>query len=238
MTKKSEIIYDELELRHPLGYPEYDGRVHNLGGAFVNNELRRLRDKNTSQEDFCDAIAKLSIPVLLAALSSAAERRVLIDTPLAPIYARELAKEPVVVAIKRAGLGMKEATKGLLPEHTTYLDVDLARDEKTAIAHWHEDLPQVKRLGAGATCEFYILDPMLATGGTASQVVEAVKTQYPQASIKMLALISAHEGLDRFHTDHPDIDIYTTAIDDHLNDKAYIVPGLGDAGDRQFGPRT
>lgn len=238
MTHQLTAEYTEQELRHTAGEREDFSNTFNIGGAYADSQLAILRNKNTDTDPFRFAIRNLSAIVISEALKNSPQKDVLIETPLAPMIVRELAKEIVFVPILRSGKGMADAAKILFEESdkVSYLEVDLKRDEVTKKARWGKDLDQVARLGKGGDCEFIILDPMLATGGTATEVIKAIKDQYPEASIKMAALLSAPEGIRRIHNNHPEVPIYTASIDSHLNENAYIVPGLGDAGDRQFGP--
>lgn len=236
MTKPPE--YSEVGLRldaQSLNLPN----TINVGGALTEQHLRLLRDEKTENDIFSRAIQALTEIVLAQALNQLPQREVLINTPIAPIVARELAREVVLVSVERAGIGMETGARSLTSDfNPTYLRVNLHRDEVTTQAHWQGSLPEIHRFGQGENQAFLILDPMLATGGTAIEVIKAIKVQYPLASIKMVALLSAPEGIKNVHALHPEVTIYTAAIDSHLNENAYIVPGLGDAGDRQFGLRA
>ncbi|HNH26996.1 MAG TPA: uracil phosphoribosyltransferase, partial [Anaerolineales bacterium] len=152
-----------------------------------------------------------------------------IETPLETTTAQELKEKIGLVPILRAGLGMVEGIWELMPSAEVW-HIGLYRDEKTLRpVEYYNKLPLEPRV---AVC--LILDPMLATGGSATATAEVLK-RWGVTKIKFVGLIAAPEGIKAMQTAHPDIDIYVAAIDDHLNERAYIVPGLGDAGDRQFG---
>jgi uracil phosphoribosyltransferase len=142
-----------------------------------------------------------------------------------------LAKEVVLVPILRAGLGMLDGIRGLIPTAKVG-HIGLYRDEKTLEPHEYfakfpSNLPEAVVM---------VLDPMLATGGSASAAITMLKRRHATA-IKLVCLVGAPEGVARIEKDHPDVDIYLAALDEKLNDHGYIVPGLGDAGDRIFGTK-
>jgi uracil phosphoribosyltransferase len=140
-----------------------------------------------------------------------------------------LANPPLLVPVLRAGLGMVEAVLELLP-YAQVWHIGLFRDERTL-----KPISYYNRLPNEATVDTcLLLDPMLATGGSASATVDMLK-RWGAKRIKYMGLIAAPEGIERLSTDHPDVPIHVAAIDSHLNEHGYIVPGLGDAGDRQFG---
>ena len=158
-------------------------------------------------------------------------QKVSIVTPVAPCETEELAKEIVLVPILRAGLGMVNGIRNLVPTAKVG-HVGLYRDEETLEPHEYyakfpSNLPDAV---------VFVLDPMLATGGSASAAITIVK-QRGAKLVKLICLVGAPEGVQRIVEDHPDVDIYLAALDEKLNEHGYIVPGLGDAGDRIFGTK-
>jgi uracil phosphoribosyltransferase len=152
-----------------------------------------------------------------------------LETPLETMKGQELKEKIGLVPILRAGLGMVEGVWGLMPSAEVW-HIGLYRDEDTLRpVEYYNKLPTEPTV---SVC--LILDPMLATGGSATATAEVLKN-WGVKKIKFVGLIAAPEGIKAMQDQHPDISIYIGAIDDHLNDRAYIVPGLGDAGDRQFG---
>jgi uracil phosphoribosyltransferase len=152
-----------------------------------------------------------------------------LETPLEKMTGQELKEKIGLVPILRAGLGMVEGVWGLMPSAEVW-HIGLYRDEDTLRpVEYYNKLPTEPTV---SVC--LILDPMLATGGSATATAEVLK-KWGVKKIKFVGLIAAPEGIKAMQDQHPDIPIYVGAIDDHLNERAYIVPGLGDAGDRQFG---
>ena len=156
-------------------------------------------------------------------------RTVSVTTPLAETTGYELTEVIGLVPVLRAGLGMVEGFWDMMPSAEVW-HIGLYRDHKTL-----EPIQYYNRLPVSPTVDVcLILDPMLATGGSASATAKILK-EWGAKKIKYIGLIAAPEGIRRMQQDHPDVDLYLAVVDDHLNDIAYIVPGLGDAGDRQFG---
>ena len=195
----------------------------------IDHSLTILRDKDTRTEEFrrhADVVSK--ILVIEATKQLKLEDRKII-TPLAPMVGRELKDDIIVVPVLRAGLAMLFALRDLLPAVSVGF-IGLERDEKTAIAReYYLKIPRIF-----STHIVFVIDPMLATGGSMDDTILAVKEKGAKRIVGV-SVVSAPEGLKRVVDHHPDVPIITAAIDDHLNDKAYIVPGLGDFGDRYFG---
>ncbi|MCK6585560.1 MAG: uracil phosphoribosyltransferase, partial [Anaerolineales bacterium] len=193
------------------------------------HKLARLRDKKTEPKKFRELVREIAGLLAYEATADLATSPVEIETPLAKMNAQQLREKIGLVPILRAGLGMVEGIWELMPSAEVW-HIGLYRDEKTLKpVEYYNKLPIEPRV---AVC--LILDPMLATGGSATATAEVLK-KWGVKKIKFVGLIAAPEGIKAMQTAHPDIDIYVAAIDDHLNEHAYIVPGLGDAGDRQFG---
>lgn len=195
----------------------------------VAHKLSRLRDKNTEPKEFRELVRQLAALLAYEATADLAVMPRELETPLAKMTGYELKEKIGLVPILRAGLGMVEGLWELMPSAEVW-HIGLYRDEHTLKPiEYYNKLPIEPTV---SVC--LILDPMLATGGSATATAEVLK-RWGVKKIKFVGLIGAPEGIKAMQTAHPDIDIYLAAIDDHLNERAYIVPGLGDAGDRQFG---
>ncbi len=195
----------------------------------VAHKLSRLRDKNTEPKKFRELMREIAA---LLAYEATADLQTVprdLETPLAKTTGAELKEKIGLVPILRAGLGMVEGFWELMPSAEVW-HIGLYRDEKTLRpVEYYNKLPIEPRV---SVC--LILDPMLATGGSATATADVLK-RWGVKKIKFVGLIGAPEGIRVMQAAHPDIPIHLAAIDDHLNERAYIVPGLGDAGDRQFG---
>jgi len=195
----------------------------------VAHKLSRLRDKNTDPKKFRELVREISALLVYEATADLSIMPREVDTPLTHYIAAELKEKIGLVPILRAGLGMVEGIWGLMPSAEVW-HIGLYRDEKTLKpVQYYNKLPTEPTV---SVC--LILDPMLATGGSAVATTNIVK-HWGVKKIKFVGLIGAPEGIAAMQAAHPDVPIYLAAIDDHLNEHGYIVPGLGDAGDRQFG---
>lgn len=203
--------------------------VHASKHPLVAHKLSRLRDKNTEPKKFRELVREIAGLLAYEATADLQTSPIEIETPLTKMTAQQLTEKIGLVPILRAGLGMVEGIWELMPSAEVW-HIGLYRDEHTLQpVEYYNKLPVDPRV---AVC--LILDPMLATGGSATATADILK-RWGVKKIKYVGLIAAPEGIKAMQTAHPDIDIFTAAIDDHLNERAYIVPGLGDAGDRQFG---
>src|SRR5271155_1395999 len=206
-----------------------DVRVVNHPLAAVR--LTALRDKRTDNAAFRAALSELTVMLVYEATRDAPREKVAVRTPLAETAGTRLATPPLLVAILRAGLGMVEQANALLPQATVGF-VGVARDEETALpTPYLESLPDDL-----AGRPVIVLDPMLATGGSMTHAIDLLHRRGAD-DITVLCVVAAPEGIAALEKTAPQARLFTAAIDDGLNDVAYIVPGLGDAGDRQFGPR-
>jgi uracil phosphoribosyltransferase len=195
----------------------------------IAHKLSRLRDKNTEPKKFRELVREIAGLLAYEATLDLQTTPIEIETPLEKMKARELKEKIGLVPILRAGLGMVEGIWELMPSAEVW-HIGLYRDEKTLQpVEYYNKLPIEPRV---SLC--LILDPMLATGGSATATAEILK-RWSVKKIKFVGLIGAPEGIKAMQAAHPDIDIHLAEIDDHLNEHGYIVPGLGDAGDRQFG---
>jgi uracil phosphoribosyltransferase len=189
--------------------------------------LAQLRDQDTPPPVFRTLAKRLALTLALEAIRDLPTTEVPVRTPLEQTTGRLLG-DLVAVPILRAGLGMLEAVTDLFPEVAVGY-IGLERDEASLQPQsYYRKLPEVRGH------HVLVLDPMLATGGSGSAATAAVREGDP-ASIRFVCVVSAPEGIERMEADHPDVPIFTAAIDRQLNDQGYIMPGLGDFGDRLFG---
>lgn len=195
----------------------------------VAHKLARLRSVKTEPKKFRELVRELGALLAYEATTDLRTVPVQVETPLGIAPGRELQDKIGLVPILRAGLGMVEGMWELMPSAEVW-HIGLYRDERTLKpVEYYNKLPVEPTV---SVC--LILDPMLATGGSAVATVDILK-RWGVKRIKFVGLIAAPEGIHRLHSSHPDVPIHIAAIDDHLNEHGYIVPGLGDAGDRQFG---
>ncbi len=195
----------------------------------VLHKLAILRDRETEPKKFREVVRELSWLLGYEALADARLRPVTIQTPLESIEGHELADRIGLVPILRAGLGMVDAMLELMPTAQVW-HLGLFRDERTL-----RPVEYYNKLPDSATVDLcLILDPMLATGGSATAAIDVLK-RWGATRIKLINLIAAPEGVQTVASAHPDVAIHTASLDRTLNERGYILPGLGDAGDRQFG---
>jgi len=195
----------------------------------VAHKLTRLRDKNTNPKKFRELVRELAALLAYEATSDLLISPRDVETPMTTTNGFELQEKIGLVPILRAGLGMVEGFWELMPSAEVW-HIGIYRDEKTLKpVEYYNKLPIEPTV---SVC--LILDPMLATGGSATSTVDVLK-RWGVKKIKFVGLIGAPEGIEVMQKAHPDVPIYLACIDDHLNQNGYIVPGLGDAGDRQFG---
>jgi uracil phosphoribosyltransferase len=195
----------------------------------VLHKLAILRDERVEPKKFREIVRELSWLLGYEALADAHVRPLTVRTPLEEVEAAELADRIGLVPILRAGLGMVDAMLELMPTAQVW-HLGLFRDERTL-----RPVEYYNKLPDSATVDLcLILDPMLATGGSATAAIEVLK-RWGAERIKLVNLIAAPEGVAAVTSAHPDVEIYCAALDRQLNDRGYILPGLGDAGDRQFG---
>jgi uracil phosphoribosyltransferase len=205
--------------------------VHVVDHPLAAVRLTALRDENTDNAGFRAALGELSLMLVYEATRDVPHENVTVRTPLAPAPGTRLATPPLLVAVLRAGLGMVDSAHVLLPDASVGF-VGVARDEETALpTQYLESLPDDL-----AGRPVIVLDPMLATGGSMKHAVGLLQ-QRGADSLTVVCVVAAPEGIAALEKTAPDARLFTAAVDDGLDDNAYIVPGLGDAGDRQFGPR-
>jgi uracil phosphoribosyltransferase len=204
-----------------------------LDHPLIQHKLSILRDRETSTRDFKQLVSEIAVLMAYEATQDLATEMVEVETPLERTTARQVSgKKLTLVPILRAGLGMVEGIAQLIPS---------ARVGHIGLYRDHDTLQPVdyyfKIPSAEVERDFYLLDPMLATGGSAVAAVGALKGAGARR-IRFLSVVAAPEGVQRMLDAHPDVHIFTAALDRQLNAQGYILPGLGDAGDRLFGTRT
>ncbi|MDW8314082.1 MAG: uracil phosphoribosyltransferase [Rhodovarius sp.] len=198
--------------------------------ALLRHKLTQLRRRETESATFRRLLGEVGALLTMAALADLPERQIPIETPLAAMQAPVLAQpEPCLVAILRAGLGLLEGAMSILPEAPVG-HVGLVRDETTLTASRYmlRLPPELPARGA------LLLDPMLATGGSAVQAVRALR-EAGARDIRFACVVAAPEGVARMQREWPEVPIFAAALDERLNEHGFILPGLGDAGDRCFG---
>lgn len=195
----------------------------------VAHKLAKLRSVDTEPKKFRELIREISMLLAYEATLDLGTSSISVTTPMGATNGRQLDEKIGLVPILRAGLGMVEGVWEMMPTAEVW-HLGLYRDEKTLKpVQYYNKLPVTPRVGA-----VLLLDPMLATGGSATAATQVLK-DWGVSKIKYVGLIAAPEGIKRMQDEHPDVPIYVAAIDERLNEIGYIVPGLGDAGDRQFG---
>ncbi len=198
----------------------------------IQHKLSILRDRKTSVKEFRELISEIAMLMCFEATRDMPTEEVEIETPVAKATVKRLAgKKVAIVPILRAGLGMVDGMVSMIPAAKVG-HVGLFRDPETLepVKYYYKMPPDIEER------EVIVVDPMLATGGSASAAIQFLKEDGVK-HIKLMCIIGAPEGIARMQEDHPDVDIFVAAKDSHLNEHGYIVPGLGDAGDRIFGTK-
>jgi uracil phosphoribosyltransferase len=204
-------------------------RVTVIAHPLVQYNLGRLRDKRTEPEEFRRSLAQVAALMVYEATRSLETRVINVNTPLARTKAHELRHDIVLVPVLRAGLGMLNAILDLIPRARVGF-IGLKRHEETLkAAVYHKSLPDNL-----SEFEVILIDPMLATGGSSVAALNLLAERRAKR-IRLVNLVAAPEGIRHVHRFFPELPIFTAAVDEHLNERGYIVPGLGDAGDRLFG---
>ena len=207
-------------------------KVHVLDHPLLQHKLSILRDERTGVKDFREVVSEIATLMCYEATRDLPLEEVEIKTPVSTGKLKALSgKKLAIVPVLRAGLGMVDGILTLIPSAKVG-HIGLYRDPQTLEpVEYYCKMPNDI-----SERDVIILDPMLATGGSASAAIQFIKN-YGVKHIKLMNIIAAPEGIERVHKDHPDVDIYCAAVDEKLNDHGYIVPGLGDAGDRIFGTK-
>jgi len=204
-------------------------QIHVVDHPLIKEKMTHLRDKNTAPKEFRQALDQIAQLLLFEVTKDLPVRRVKVETPLAETTGYELDVSGItVVPILRAGLGFLDAVMDLMPEAKVG-HIGLTRDEETLAP-----IKDYCKIPRDRDAEIILIDPMLATGGSAEAAITMLK-QDGYKHFRFMCLVAAPEGVERVNRTHPEVPIYTAVLDDHLNENGYIVPGLGDAGDRVFG---
>ena len=204
-------------------------QLHVLDHPLITHKLTMMRDENTTSKDFRELLSEIALFMGYELTRDLPMREVEIRTPVSPMTTRVLDGQVAIVPILRAGLGMVDGLLSLMPAAKVG-HIGLYRDPET-----HKPVEYYCKLPTDVADRPVILvDPMLATGGSAVDALSMLKARGCR-NIRFMCLVAAPEGVRAVIEAHPDVEIYTAALDDHLNEHAYIVPGLGDAGDRIFG---
>ena len=200
-----------------------------INHPLVQHNLAQLRDKRTRPQEFRRLLGEISALMIYEATRTFAVKKVTVQTPLAPCAGLQLEREVALVPVLRAGLGMLDAILELIP-HARVGFIGLKREETTLRAmFYHKSLPKnLERF------EVLLIDPMLATGGSTVAAIDLLKEQGAK-HIRVVNLVAAPEGIRTVQKSHPRVPIFVGAVDKKLNERGYIIPGLGDAGDRLFG---
>ena len=204
------------------------GRLHAVAHPLVEHHLARLRDRETPPTEFRQLLNRLAALLAYEATQDLSTRPVTVTTPLTSTTCQVLSSQVGLVPILRAGLGMVDPILELIPTAEVW-HLGVYRDEATAMpVEYYRKLPQSRPVDVAL-----VLDPMLATGGSATAALAALKS-WGVPRIKLLSIIAAQPGIDRVTQEFPDVNIHVCTVDPILNEHKYIVPGLGDAGDRCF----
>ena len=207
-------------------------QLHIINHPMVQHKLSIMRNKETGSKDFRQLLKEISLLMGYEVTRDIPLDPIEIETPICKTTARQVSgRKLAIVPILRAGLGMVDGLLELVPVARVG-HIGLYRNEET-----HEPVVYYSKLPEDINTRMVIVtDPMLATGGSASDALTMLKEK-GCTNIRLMCLVGVPEGIERVQREHPDIDIYLAAVDDHLNENAYIVPGLGDAGDRIFGTK-
>lgn len=208
------------------------GNIYVVDHPLIQHKLSILRDKGTGVKEFRELVGEIAALMCYEATRNLPTEEIQIETPIAATKARVLAgKKMAIVPILRAGLGMVDTIIDLIPSAKVG-HIGLFRDPQThtPVKYYCKMPPDISER------QVFVVDPMLATGGSASAAISFIK-EYGCKSITLMNIIAAPEGIEVVRRNHPDVDIFVAAVDEKLNENAYIVPGLGDAGDRIFGTK-
>ena len=205
--------------------------LHLIEHPLITHKLTQIRKKETGTKDFREALEEIAGLMAYEISRDLPLQEVVIETPIETCSTHELARNIVLVPILRAGLGMVDGITNLIPTAKVG-HVGMYRDHESLEPHeYYAKLPS-----CNTDAIVMVLDPMLATGGSAAATITYLKNQ-GATQVRLVCIVGAPEGVQKIEKIHPDVDIYLSALDEKLNDKGYIVPGLGDAGDRLFGTK-
>ncbi len=207
--------------------------LHVINHPLITHKLSIMRNKKTGSKDFRELLEEIAMLMGYEVTRDLPLEDVQIETPITKMTAKMISgKKLAIVPILRAGLGMVDGLMTLVPV-ARIGHIGMYRDPET-----HQPVEYYSKMPADIEDRIVIVvDPMLATGGSAADAITLLKNKYGCTNIRLVNLVAAPEGIKKVHEMHPDVDIYVAAVDEYLNDHAYIVPGLGDAGDRIFGTK-
>ena len=208
-----------------------EGKLVIMDHPLIHHKLALIRDEKTGTKDFRQTVSEIGMLMAYDVTRNLPTSDIEVKTPVGIAHCKKLSSEVVIVPIIRAGLGMVDGITTLIPTAKVG-HVGMYRDEKTLEPHQY----YAKFPGIIADAEVLIVDPMLATGGSVSQTITLLKERGVK-NISYVGLVGAPEGVKRVQKEHPDVDIFLASLDEKLNDKGYIVPGLGDCGDRLYGTK-
>ena len=209
----------------------HKGKLVIFDHPLINHKLSLIRDEKTNTKQFKETVNEIGALMAYEITRELPTKEVKVKTPITTTTCRELDCEVVIVPILRAGLGMVEGISNLIPT-AKIGHVGLFRDENTlSPQEYYAKFP-----GTINNAQVLLIDPMLATGGSASYGINLLKKRGAK-NIRYVGLVGAPEGVKKLQEDHPDVDIFLAALDEKLNENGYIVPGLGDCGDRLFGTK-
>jgi len=207
------------------------GKVVVLKHPLIDHKMMKIRDKRTGTKEFREAVSEVGGLITYEITRDFTTIPKTIETPICETTVYQLEKQVVIIPILRAGLGMVDGIHNIIPT-AKIGHIGLYRDEETLQPQvYYSKFPKDI-----ADCAVLVVDPMLASGGSASKAIEILKGK-GATDIRYIGLVGCPEGVERLRKDHPDVDIYLAALDSHLNEQGYIVPGLGDCGDRLFGTK-
>ncbi|HHZ11815.1 MAG TPA: uracil phosphoribosyltransferase [Acholeplasmataceae bacterium] len=207
------------------------GKLVVFNHPLIHHKLALIRDENTGTKDFRQTVSEIGMLMAYEVTRDLPTRKVKVKTPVGEADAYVLEKAVVVVPILRAGLGMVDGITTLIPTAKVG-HIGVYRDEETLEPHeYYAKFPSIIK-----DAVVFVVDPMLATGGSVKHAIDVLKARGAKTIVYM-GLVGAPEGVKKIQETHPDVDIYLAALDEKLNDKGYIVPGLGDCGDRLFGTK-
>ena len=202
-----------------------------LNHPLINHKMAKIRDKRTGTKEFRESVSEVGGLITYEITRDFTTRLITVETPICETQAYELDKQVVIVPILRAGLGMVEGIHNMIPT-AKIGHIGLFRDEETLQPQvYYQKFP--KDIVNGVVL---VVDPMLATAGSACKAIDILK-EHGATDIRYVGLVGCPEGISRLQREHPDVPIYLAAMDSHLNENGYIVPGLGDCGDRLFGTK-
>ena len=202
-----------------------------LNHPLIEHKLALIRNKETNTKDFRQTVSEIAMLMAYEITRDLPTKKRLVETPMAPTTAQTLAREVVIVPVLRAGLGMAEGILNLIPTGKVG-HIGVYRDEETLMPNFY----YAKMPEGLESATVLLVDPMLATGGSAKFAIDVLKEKGAK-HISFVGIVGVTDGITKLQTAHPDVNIFLAAVDEKLNEKGYIIPGLGDCGDRLYGTK-